>query len=109
MNNNRNIILTKYFWIGLSRGQISVRPLNGEIVIVFSSSIGRLSVNPPSIYLYLPIKGGTNPENIGIKALANNVCNKKLVWLTHKLNKILFCIQFCFQNVYESWNHCVVY
>jgi hypothetical protein len=56
-----------------------VRPLNGEIVIVFSSSIGRLSVNPPSIYLYLPIKGGINPENTGIKALANNVYNKKLV------------------------------
>lgn len=40
--------------------------------MVFSSSVGKLSVNPPSIYLYLPIKGGLNPENTGIKALANN-------------------------------------
>jgi len=51
---------------------MSVRPLNGEMVIVFLSSMGKLSVNPPSIYLFLPTKGGTNPENTGIKALANN-------------------------------------
>lgn len=59
--------------MGLSRGQISVRPLNGDTVMVFLSSIGKLSVNPPSIYLYFPTKGGTNPENTGIKALANKV------------------------------------
>jgi len=53
-----------------------VRPLNGEIVMVFLSSIGKLSVNPPSMYLCLPINGGTYPENTGIKALANNVCKK---------------------------------
>lgn len=72
----------------MSRGQISLRPLNGEIVIVFLSTIGKLSVNPPSIYLYLPIKGGTNPENTGIKALANNT------WKTNASILRYFNLQF---------------
>ena len=54
----------------MSLGHISLSPQKGLIVIVFSSRIGRLSLNPPSMYLIPWKRGGNIPEKNGMKELA---------------------------------------
>lgn len=55
----------------MSLGQISLSPQNGLTVIVFSSSVGRLSLKPPSMYLMPWNRGGSKPENSGTNEVAN--------------------------------------
>lgn len=61
-----------------SRGQMSDSPQNGDTVMVFSSRIGKLLLNPPSMYLTLSSFGGMKPEKNGTKALAINDWKNKI-------------------------------
>lgn len=59
-----------------SLGHISLSPQNGLTVIVFSSILGRLSLNPPSIYLTPWNFGGISPEKNGMKADARSAWSR---------------------------------
>jgi hypothetical protein len=49
---------------------MSLSPQNGLTVIVFSSSMGKLSLNPPSMYRIPWNFGGKIPEKTGMNELA---------------------------------------
>lgn len=69
--------LTWNSWELKSLGQISLSPQKGLTVIVFSSSTGKLSLNPPSMYRMPWKRGGSIPENTGTKHDARTAWEKK--------------------------------
>lgn len=58
---------------------MSLSPQNGLTVIVFSSSMGKLSLNPPSIYRIPWNLGGRTPEKTGINEVARRACKDNRV------------------------------